>query len=61
MDKIKVFCCRYVRGYEDGMALSSSEHILELKKNEWILLKNMTLTKLILIQTNTNTVGNFQM
>ena len=27
MDKIKVFCCRYVCGYEDGMALSSSEHV----------------------------------
>lgn len=27
MDKITVYCCRYVCGYEDGMALSSSEYV----------------------------------
>ena len=32
MDKIKVFCCRYVCGYEDGMALSSSEHIFRSER-----------------------------
>lgn len=32
MDKIKVYGCRYVCGYEDGMALSSSEHIFRTKK-----------------------------
>ena len=29
MDKIKVFCCRYVCRYEDGMGLSSAEHIFK--------------------------------
>jgi hypothetical protein len=27
MKKIMLYCCRYVCGYEDGMALSSSEEI----------------------------------
>lgn len=27
MDKITVYCCRYVCGYEDGMPLSSREHV----------------------------------
>ena len=39
MDKIKVFCCRYVRGYEDGMALSSSKHIFRTKEERMDFVK----------------------
>ena len=40
MDKIKIFCCRYVCGYEDGMALSSSEHIFRTKKERMDFVKD---------------------
>ena len=39
MDKIKIFCCRYVCGYEDGMALSSSEHIFRTKEERMDFVK----------------------
>ena len=39
MDKIKIFCCRYVCSYEDGMALSSSEHIFRTKKERMDFVK----------------------
>ena len=39
MDKIKVFCCRYVCGYEGGMALSSSEHIFRTKEERMDFVK----------------------
>ena len=55
METIKIYGCRYVCEYSDGMLLSSSE----LKKNELNFCQNMTKMKSTLIQVNMNTAGNF--
>lgn len=39
MESIKLYSCRYVCEYSDGMALSSSEHVFRTKKERMDFVK----------------------